>query len=249
MTGGTGCDKMRNVCKGVFLLKKICIHEEILYLISILLISFAVAMITTTDFGVSMIVAPAYIFSLKTGLTFGQSEYVLQGLMFIVFCICMKKVKLVYFSSFLTGVIYGAVLDLWRALIPHFNPAVTAPGSLPMPIRLVYFTVGMCLTSLAIALFFRSYLYPQVYDFFVKGLTEHYNLNRIRFKRIFDFSFLTIACAMTLLFFHKFVGVGIGTLIMTAFNGILIGWFTKLSERFIEVKPLFPKLKEKFELR
>ena len=44
-----------------------------------------------------MIVAPAYILSLKFEfLTFGQWEYVLQSLLFIVFCIIKRKVKLIY---------------------------------------------------------------------------------------------------------------------------------------------------------
>lgn len=73
-------------------------------------------MLTAANFGISMIVAPAYILSLKTGfLTFGQAEYVLQAGLFIVFCLVMRKFKAVYLSSFVTCLIYGAVLDLWAA--------------------------------------------------------------------------------------------------------------------------------------
>ena len=101
--------------------KKIKISSELVFLLATVILSFSVAMIATTDFGVSMIVAPAYILSQKfTFLTFGQSEYIIQAILFIVFCIAMKKVKLIYFCSFLSGIIYGAILDLWR-LIPIFN--------------------------------------------------------------------------------------------------------------------------------
>lgn len=87
--------------------------SEICYLVSIVLLSFAVAMVAAAGFGVSMVVAPAYVLSLKVPfLTFGQSEYVVQALLFAVFCLLMRRVKLVYFSSFLTCLIYGAVLDL-----------------------------------------------------------------------------------------------------------------------------------------
>ena len=58
--------------------KKIRISSELTYLIATVILAFSVAMITITDFGVSMIVAPAYILSQKLGfLTFGQSEYVI----------------------------------------------------------------------------------------------------------------------------------------------------------------------------
>lgn len=229
-------------------MKVIRVHAEILYFISIALLSFSVAMIACTDFGVSMIVAPAYILSQKIGLTFGQCEYIVQGLLFVVFCIVMKKVKPVYFSAFLTGLLYGAVLDFWRMCVPHFNPALTAPGSLPMPLRVVYFVLGMTLTSFAVALIFRVYLYPQVYDFFVKGISQRYHLNRTRCKQCFDFSCLLVSCAMTLLLFRKFVGIGFGTLVMTVCNGFLIGLFGKWMDRHLKVVPLFPKLAAYFDL-
>lgn len=229
-------------------MKQIKIPAELLYVLSILLLALSVAMITCTDFGISMIVAPAYILSQKIGVTFGQSEYIVQGVLFVVFCIAMRRVKLVYFSSFLTGLFYGAVLDLWRVLIPHFNPDVTVPGALPLPLKIVYFVCGMTLTSLSIAMIFRVYLYPQVYDFFVKGIAERYHLNRTRFKQGFDVSCLLVSCVMTLLLFRKFVGVGFGTLIMTACNGFLIGFFDKWLEKHVAVAPLFPKLAKHFDL-
>lgn len=223
--------------------------SEIAYVLAILILSFSVAMISATDFGLSMIVSPAYILSCKVdGLTFGQSEYIIQGLMFVLFCILMKKVKAVYFSSFITGVIYGAVLDLWRLIIPHFNPDVTPPGSLSMPVKIIYFIIGIALTSFSIALFFRTYLYPQVYDFFVKGITEKYNLDRSKFKIAFDVTMLIISCIMTLAIFKKFVGVGIGTLIMTLTNGMMISFFGKALDKAFIFEPKLVKFSRYFEI-
>ena len=229
-------------------MRRITIPAEVIYLLAILMLSFAVAMTACTDFGVSMIVAPAYILSNRLPLTFGQCEYVVQGILFAVFCLLMRKVRLVYFSSFLTGVIYGAALDLWRMLIPHFNPSVTAPGALPMPLRVVYFIAGMCLSALAISLFFQTYLYPQVYDFFVKGITTRYSLNRTRFKVCFDASCLAVSCILTLVLFRRFIGVGIGTLIMTACSGLLIGRFSAFLDKHMQAKPLFPRFAAHFDL-
>lgn len=230
-------------------MKKIKIPSELTYILAVFILSFSVAMLSSTNFGLSMVVSPAYILSCKIdGLTFGQSEYIIQGLMFILFCILMKKVKLVYFSAFLTGIIYGAVLDMWRLIIPHFNPAVTPPGSLPFPLRVVYFILGIVLTAFSIALFFRTYIYPQVYDFFVKGLTERYALDRGKFKIGFDVSMLVLSCVMTLAIFRKFIGVGVGTLIMTLTNGAMISFFGKFLDRFFVFEPLFRKFSKHFEL-
>lgn len=228
--------------------KKIKIPCEVIYVIAIFSLSFAVAMISSTNFGLSMIVSPAYILSCKIGLTFGQCEYILQGVLFVLFCVIIRKFKPAYLCSFLTGVIYGAVLDMWRKIIPHFNPDVTSPGSLPLPLKIVYFVLGMLLTSFSVALFFRTYIYPQVYDFFVKGVSERYSLDRGKFKTCFDISMLVISCAMSLILFRKFVGVGVGTLIMACFNGTLISLFGKFFDRFFAFEPLFKKLSRYFEL-
>ena len=230
-------------------MKRIKVKSELIYVIAILLLSFSVAMISCTGFGVSMIVAPAYILSEKVSfLTFGQSEYIIQGILFILFCVLMKKVKVVYFSSFITCILYGAVLDLWRLIIPHFNPNLYAVGSLPIGFRIVYFVCGMLLTAFSVALFFQTYLYPQVYDFFVKGISSHFNLNRTKLKTCFDMTCLVIACIMTLLLFHKFVGIGIGTIIMTCFNGMLIGFFSKMFDKHLEVAPIFEIFSKHFDL-
>lgn len=110
---------------------RIRLYEEPVYLAALVMLSLAVAMTAAADFGVSMIVAPAYILSLKFPfLTFGRAEYIIQALLFAVFCILMRRVKPVYLFSFVTCVIYGFVLDAWRSVVPAFNPAVTAPGSL-----------------------------------------------------------------------------------------------------------------------
>ena len=229
--------------------KKITLYSEFVYVFAILILSFSVAMVSAADLGMSMIVAPAYILSQKLGfLTFGQSEYVIQALLFIIFCILMKKVKLVYFTSFLNCVIYGAVLDLWRIVIPIFNPDITTPGSMAIPIRVTFFVVSGLITAFSIALFFRVYLYPQVYDFFVKGITEHFKLNQTKFKTVFDLSCLAVSVIMTLVFFKGFVGIGVGTLILALVNGSLIGSFGKIIDKYFEIKPLFPDFAKKFEI-
>jgi uncharacterized membrane protein YczE len=229
--------------------KKLTIHSELVYVLSIIILSFSVAMVSAADFGLSMIVSPAYILSQKLEfLTFGQSEYVVQAFMFIIFCVLMKRVRLIYFTSFATCLIYGAVLDFWRTVIPIFNPSVTEPGSMSMSLRITFFIVGILMTTLSIAMFFRTYIYPQVYDFFVKGIADHFSLNITKFKIGFDVAFLALSLIMTLVFFRRFVGIGVGTIITTLVNGFLIGNFGKLLDKIFNIKPFFPKLAKKFDI-
>jgi len=227
-------------------MKKIKISAEAAYVLSLLLISFAVAMTSAADLGVSMIVAPAYILSLRfPALSFGQAEYVIQGLLFVLLCLWMGRVRLIYLVSFATCLVYGALLDFWRGLIPVFAPGVV----LPMPVRIVFLLLGMLLTTLAVALSFKAYIYPQVYDFFVKGLVECRGYSQRKFKTAFDMCFLLTALLMTLLFFGRLKGIGVGTVLMTVCNGTLLSFFSSLLDRRCVFSPRLPALASAFSLR
>ncbi len=229
--------------------KKICIYSEFAYILGLVVLSLAVSMTAAADFGVSMIVAPAYIFSQKFSFfTFGQSEYILQAVLFVLMCIIMKRVKPIYLVSFVTCVIYGAILDGWRKFIPILNPEITTPGSMSMPLRIIFLILGMLLTAFSVAILFRTYIYPQVYDFFVKAVSQVKNIDRTKLKRVFDFVCFSLAIVMTFIFFGRLVGVGWGTVVMTVFNGILIGKAGEIIDRYCEIKALFPTLEQKFEL-
>ncbi len=230
-------------------MKKITIPSEIIYVLSILILAFSVAMLASANFGLSMIVAPAYILSQKLGfITFGQAEYLIQGVLFIAFCIIVKKFRPTYLFAFLTCIIYGLALDLFRWLIPIFNPSVTEPGSFELWLRIVFFVVGELLTAFSIALCFRTYLYPQVVDFFVVGITTRYNLNRAKFKTLTDITFLTVSVVLSLVFFKGFVGINFGTIILTFINGPIIALLGRLFDRFFVVKPLFNKFSKLFTI-
>lgn len=227
--------------------KRLRVHSEVVYVLGVVLLALAVAMCAAADFGVSMIVAPAYILSLKISwLTFGRAEYVVQAVLFVMLCIIVKKVRFAYLFAFFTCIFYGAVLDLIR-LIPFF--AQEAAGLSPMYVRIPLFIGGMVLSAFAVCLSIKTYLPSQVYDFFVKKVSGKFSIPFSRFKTAFDTSFLLLAVLFSFCFFGfwSFKGVGIGTLVITLCNGFLIGAFGKLYDRYIVSPPLFPDLVKYFD--
>ena len=229
--------------------RKIALSSELAYVLSVLLIALAVAMASAADFGLSMIVAPAYLVSQWLGLiSFGQAEYLVQGLLFVVLCVALRRFRPIYLVSFGTGLFYGAVLDFWRSVLPLLNPALTPPDTLSLGLRIGLFVLAEALTGLAIALCFRTYIYPQVYDFFVTAITGRYGISTVRFKRAFDLGMLLLALGLSLLLFRGLVGIGIGTVIMALCNSAVIGFFLRLLERHVDIHPRFPRLAEKFRL-
>lgn len=217
-------------------MRKMKVSNEIVYLAGALVLSLATAMLTAADFGLSVIVSPAYLVSMKIPfLTFGQAEYVVQGILFLVFCIAMRQIKPLYFGAFLSGVIYGFLLDLWRLLIPHFNPKIHMPGTLPLTIRMIYFIIGFFINAFGALLYFKNKYYPQVYEFFVKGISEKYQIELPRFKLRFDLFFFVLTLVLSFCLFHGLRGVGAGTVIMACLNGPLIGVYGRWFDRHFKV--------------
>ncbi|MBE6764056.1 MAG: hypothetical protein E7553_06890 [Ruminococcaceae bacterium] len=226
-------------------MKPLRLSSELIYIAALAMMAFAVSLTAAADFGVSMVVAPAYILSLKIPfLTFGQAEYIVQGILFVALCVTMRRFRPLYLVSFATGLLYGVILDAWR-LIPFLSPE--AVGTAPMPVRIAFLITGMVLTSLSVALLFHVYIYPQVYDFFVKGVAARYQLNRTRFKQGFDASCLIVSAGMSLLLFGAFNGIGWGTLLMTVCNGVIIGFFDRLIGRTTDIRPTFGAIASRFE--
>lgn len=227
--------------------KKINIPSEIIYVLAVVILAFSVCLATAADFGVSMIVAPAYILSIKFPvLTFGQWEYVTQGILFIIFCIIMKRFHWTYLVSFFTCLFYGAVLDLWR-LIPIFNPNVTPPGSFDLGIRIMFFVVGIILTSFSIALFNRCYICPQVVDLVPQGICKKYKFKFAYVKYAFDGTYLALGLTLSLIFFGGIVGLSFGTAIMFVINGFFISFLMKLLDKAFVFTPAFKRFAKHFE--
>ena len=229
--------------------KKVKVSSEGAYLAAIVLPALAVAILSAADFGISMIVAPAYLLSMKLSvLSFGQAEYVIQAGLFIVLCFVLRKFRPVYLFSFETCLIYGWILDLWRK-IPFFNPSTTPPGSMALWLRIAMFVFGMALTSFSVALFFKTYLYPQVYDFFVKAVSSRYGVRLPVLKTIVDLACLTASVIMTFAFFGEIRGIGWGTLVMALLNGTVIGLFSRLLDKTFDFQLAFPRFAARFTLQ
>lgn len=226
--------------------RRITLHEEPVCLIALIIMALSVAMTAAADFGISMVAAPAYIVSLKFDfLTFGRAEYIVQAVMFILFCLIVRRFRPVYLTCFAVCLLYGGILDLIR-LIPCLSAETIELGTNPLWLRHVLFVVGIVLTAFAVALYFQIYIYPQIYDFFVKGVCARYSLNRRIFKPIYDVVLLALSIGLSFLFFGKLKGIGIGTFVITALNGVMIGFFDRLLQKRFRFVPLWPKLKERF---
>ena len=227
-------------------MKKRVFYTEISYILGLVIMAFAAAFTEKANFGMSMVVAPAYILHLKISeflpwFTFGVAEYVFQGLLIIITVIIMRKFKISYLFSFVTAVIYGTLLD----------GAMTLISALPentFAIRILWYILGTMLCSFAVSLFFHTYLSPEAYELIVKEIAQKFNFNINKVKTSYDCISVVLGIIMSFAFFGfgVFKGVGVGTILCALINGFLIGRFSKLLEKHFDFKNKF-NLQKYFE--
>ena len=227
-------------------MKKRTFYTEISYTIGVVLLSLATALTEAAGFGVSMVVAPAYLIHLRLSpvfpsFTFGIAEYVFQAFLLLLTVILLKRFRLSYLFSFVTALIYGAFLDLFISMIEHIPHESIST-------RIIFFVSGVIICSFSVALLFRTYIPPEVYELFVKEVSQKHGFNLSRFKTIYDCSSCLLGIILSFVFFGfgRFEGIGIGTVLCAILNGPLIGLFGKLFEKRFEFKDRF-KLRKFFE--
>lgn len=209
-------------------------YTELTYILGLLILPLGAALMTKANFGLSMVIAPAYILHLKvstfwSGFSFGMAEYTLQAVLLVVTMLVLGRFKLSYLLSFVTAFLYGLVLDGYLALFDLINFD-------PIYLRAIAYVVGLLFSSLGVALFFRTYLSPEVYELFVKEVSAKFFVPLSRFKTGYDCASLVIALVLSFSFFGlwEFQGIGWGTLLCALVNGFVIGRITKLMDKHFE---------------
>lgn len=217
-------------------MKKRVFYTEVSYALAMVTMAFAAAFTEKAGFGMSMVVAPAYILHVKISqflpwFSFGVAEYAFQGVLILLTVAVMRKFKWSYLFSFVTAILYGTLLD----------GAMTAIAGLPdnsLFIRVLWYALGTVLCSFAVSLFFHTYLSPEAYELIVKEIAGKFGFNINKVKTAYDCFSTVLGIVLSFCFFGfgVFEGVKWGTVLCALINGFLIGRFTKLLEHHFEFR-------------
>lgn len=209
-------------------------YTELAYVMGIVILALGTALMEQANFGMSMVVAPAYLLHLKVSQTltyfsFGMAEYVFQGLLLILMMLLLRRFRTAYLFSFITAVFYGFTLDIMLNLIGRISCGDFAA-------RCVFYILGMIVCAVGVALLFHTYIPLEAYEMFVKELSEKLGMDINRFKTIYDCVSCAVAVMMSFAFFGfgQFRGVKLGTIICALINGRLIGACSGWLERSFE---------------
>lgn len=223
--------------------RKRVFYCEMAYVVGLIVLALGTAFMERANFGMSMVVAPAYLVHLKVSevlpyFSFGMSEYVFQAVLLVLLSLVMRRAKRSYLLSFCTAFLYGLILDGVMALI-----ALLPLDGIAWQVFL--YVAGMIVCSVGVALLFRSYFPPEAYELFVKELSEKYHMSIGKTKTIYDCCSCALGVILSLCFFGTFVGVQWGTIVCALINGWMIGRISNWMENnftFRDALPLRKKL-------
>lgn len=221
--------------------RKRIFFSEAAYGLGIFALALGTAFMERADFGLSMVVAPAYLLFRRLSasfpfLSFGTVEYLFQALLLVLLALALRRWKAAYLFSFVTAVVYGFTLDLCMYLV----------GLIPdwgLPLRIGCYLLGLPVCAFGVSLLFHSYLPPEVYELAVKELSARFGWEIHRVKTVYDCVSCLLAVALSFAFFGfgRFVGVKWGTVLCALVNGWLIGRVTGLLERRFAFQAYFKR--------
>lgn len=213
---------------------------ELAYVWGIVFVAWGVVLMEKADFGVSMVVAPAYLLyrwlsPVYGFVTFGMAEYCLQAVLLAAMCLVLRRFRVSYLFSFVTAVVYGFVLDgfMWLgALLPADA----------LWLRGLYYVLGMLFCAAGVSAMFHTYISPEVYELFVKEVSARFGADIHHFKTAYDCVSCLVGVAMSFLAFGlwHFEGVKWGTILCALINGWIIGRFSTFYERHWTFYDRFP---------
>lgn len=217
---------------------------ELTYLIGIVALAIGVALMAAADFGLSMVVAPAYIFHLKLVETlpffsFGMAEYCLQAVLLVLLGIVLKRFRPIYLFSFVTAVFYGFLLDGCVALLARFDTS-------GIPARIVCYVLGMLFCAFGVANVFHTYIPPEAYELFVSELAFRFRWSTSVVKTVYDCVSCLVSIILSFAFFGMwhFEGVKLGTVVCALINGFIIGRISGFMDRHFTFYRLMPQRKK-----
>lgn len=206
-----------------------CMPQRILLFITGLFINaLSVALITRAALGTSPISAIPYTMNYGFPLTIGQFETLLN------FCLIAGQILLlrrdfkpVQLLQIVIALSFGFFIDFWMWILSWLNPS-TYPG------QFVTLLIGVIIAGIGVGTIVSANVTMLCGEAFVTAICKVFHTDFDKTKIGFDCTLTAFACILSLILYHKIVGVREGTLIAA----IVVGW---IAGKVIDFsKRLFP---------
>ena len=188
------------------------VFRVVYYLFGMVLRAICTTLNPKTALGVSPLIAIGYAVSQVTGLNFGNMTFVVYGAFVVIqFLLRRKNARWKDALQFLVALLFSQLLNLFDVLLAY-RPE-TLPG------KLVMLVGAVALTGIGAAITLTMDIVPNPGDGLVSAVADTFHMATGLAKNLCDATSVVLTLAVGLIFGHRVIGIGLGTLITVLLCG------------------------------
>ena len=189
------------------------------FILGVAINSFGIAFVTKSAMGTSQISSIPYVFSLEfPSISCGMWTFLFNILFILLQVVLLKKdFHPIQFFQILVNVLFSGLIDLSMSALSFFQPEA-------LWLRILSLLFGCLILALGICIEVAPDVLVVPGEGIVRALAQTTKIKFGTVKVYFDVTLIVIAGILSLLFFQKFNGVGIGTVVSAIVVGRFVNW-------------------------
>ena len=191
------------------------------YAAGLVILCIGIILNTKTGLGVAPVNSLPYLCSEITPLSLGQTTTILYLICIAVQCILKRKLSLLVLLQFPLSYVFGLLVDFFNSLLDVVHPS-------SLPAALFWLAVAIACIALGVVMAVGMDLVPNPPDGMVQTLSQALGKEFGLTKNIFDLTMVSLSILGGLIFPHRIIGIGVGTVLSALLVGRLAALFRKL---------------------
>ena len=194
------------------------IYRYMWFTIGVMINSFGIALITKATLGTSPISSLPYVLSFRFPFTLGQLSFVMNMLFIAAQAVLLRKeFEPIQLLQIAVNVVFSAAIDVSMSLLSWLEPSNILT-------QLITLVLGCAVLGVGISIEVAPGVIMVPGEGLVKAISTVFNKRFGTTKIMFDVTLVAIALVLSLIFFHRLQGLGVGTII----SALIVGRFVNL---------------------
>lgn len=198
------------------------VKNYIQLLTGLFIIALGIALSIKANVGTSPISCIPHVLSLQTHLTVGTVTFLFNTLLVILQIILLKSEfpKIQYFQLVI-ALVFGVFTDTALFVLGFVNPTTIVERWISLILSCFTIALGVIIEINADAVYIAA-------DGLVMAIRHVTQIEFGKIKTCFDVTLVTIAFILSYIFFGKFMGVGLGTIVAAVLVGYIVRFYNKI---------------------
>lgn len=202
------------------------IRRLFFYFAGVLILGLGIVLNTKTGLGVAAINSFPFAISKMSGLTLGNATTILYVAFILAQLLIYRKVAFKVLLQIPFSYLMGMIIDFYDTILDFGVPAL--PGALALLLG------AILLTALGAYMMVAMDLIPNPADGLVNAIAKAIGKEFGKTKLMFDCCMIATTITISLVFAHRLIGIGLGTIVSAALIGNIIVAYSRLFNSYFK---------------